>query len=41
MWKVSVDYDEILRYKQQKRVKESDSETSQVFTPRRMENTVY
>ena len=41
MWKVSVDYDEILRYKQQKRTKEGDSETSQVFTPRRLENTVY
>lgn len=43
MWKVSVDYDEIIRYKQKNQLRfESDSEASDVFSnTRRLENTVY
>lgn len=41
MWKVSIDYDEILRYKQRKHRDLEDSDASEVNTPRRLENTVY
>jgi hypothetical protein len=45
MWKVSVDFNEIIRYKEwnkKQRDLEADSESSEVFSnSRRFENTVY
>jgi len=43
MWKVSVDYDEVQRYKRSKAMNfEGDSEASDEFNnSKRLENTVY
>lgn len=43
MWKVSVDYDEIVRYKQRniKHDLEGDSENSQIFYPNKVQNSVF
>ena len=44
MWKVSVDYDEVIRYKSRKQTYdlENDSDTSDAFAnTKRLENTVY
>jgi len=43
MWKVSVDYDEVLRYKMKTKTVDflNDSEASEGQDSRRLENTVY